>query len=116
MVSKGIASGNIDAKISLAEMFYYGLGVAQDYQKAFSQYEELAKQGYASPQLTLGFLYENGEGVAKDYIQAWAWYAVAIYNGEKKDIQCLKQNMTELDLEKAEMLAHHYIIQYRKKT
>jgi hypothetical protein len=47
----------------------------------FEQTKELAKQGDAEAQNTLGYMYYNGEGVKQDYAQAGRWYTKAAEQG-----------------------------------
>jgi TPR repeat protein len=42
----------------------------KNYSVALKVFTELAKQGYAAAQLSLGVMYVVGEGVPKDYVQA----------------------------------------------
>ena len=48
-------------------MYYNGLGVEKDYQKAKEWYEKAAAQGNARAQTNLGDMYYNGEGVSQNY-------------------------------------------------
>ena len=54
-------------------MYYYGLGVPQDYTKAVSWYRRAAEQGNAEVQLDLGFMYDIGLGVQEDDAEAVRW-------------------------------------------
>ncbi len=50
---------------------------AHDYSRAFSLYKELAEQGNADAQTSLGFMYQNAQGTLKDTDQARQWYEKA---------------------------------------
>ena len=56
-------------------MFEYGLGVDQDYKKAFELYKKAAELNHKGAQRDLAHLYENGDGVQKDQNQANFWYS-----------------------------------------
>jgi tetratricopeptide (TPR) repeat protein len=66
---------------NLGDLYYYGYGVVQDYQKAAEWYRKAAEQGSASGQCNLGFMYTNGYGVTKDYSKAVEWYRKAAEQG-----------------------------------
>ena len=63
-------------------MYYYGEGVAQNYEEAFGWYKKAAEQGDADAQYRLGEMYENEEGVAQDYEEAFGWYKKAAEQGD----------------------------------
>ena len=50
-------------------MYYEGLGVDQNYQKAFEWIEQAANQGYANAQFDLGVMYHEGIAVEQDEIK-----------------------------------------------
>ena len=53
----------------------------QDYATALKIFSELANQGYADAQNTLGLMYANGHSVAQDYRQAMLWFQKAASQG-----------------------------------
>ena len=59
-------SADADAQCSLADMYYEGKGVTQDYARAAELYQAAAEQGEAGAQCSLGILYDRGEGVSRD--------------------------------------------------
>lgn len=61
----------------LANLYYVGLGVAQDFAKASELYEHAALRGNAAAQYNLGLLYHHGLGVEQDRVQAAAWFLLA---------------------------------------
>jgi hypothetical protein len=66
---------------NLGDLYYYGYGVAQDYQTAAQWYRKAAEQGSVAGQCNLGFMYISGYGVAKDYSKAAQWYGKAAEQG-----------------------------------
>lgn len=66
---------------NLGDIYYYGYGVAKNYQIAAQWYRKAAEQGNAVGQCNLGFMYANGYGVVKDYQQAADWYRKAAEQG-----------------------------------
>ena len=67
------------AKIQLAKNYFYGVGVAQDYSKAFDYYHELAMLYDEAPQYAseamqkLVDCYYYGIGVEQDFVKAQKW-------------------------------------------
>ena len=70
-------NGNPDAQINLANMYFDGNGVPQDYKESVKWYLFAADQGSVDAQIALGFLYEYGDAVPQDYIQAHKWFDLA---------------------------------------
>ena len=58
--------GVVNAQFRLAQMYYEGLGVAQDYKEALKWYRLAAVQGDAEAQRSLGGMYHEGLGVEQD--------------------------------------------------
>ena len=65
----------------LADLYYNGLGVPQDYQEAFKWYQSAADQGYDDAQNELAKMFYDGIGVKQDYQQALRWYKAAADQG-----------------------------------
>ena len=78
---EGAAQGNSKAQSSLGFMYANGLGVPQDYQKAFDLYVQSATQGFSVAQSNLAHMYATGEGVEQDYSKAIYWYRKAAEQG-----------------------------------
>ena len=74
--------GNALAQSSLANCYYEGIGVEQDYAKAVAICEEYAEQGYARAQYNLGLSYFNGWSVKQDYVKAVQWFTQAASGGD----------------------------------
>ncbi|MFB3087863.1 MAG: cadherin domain-containing protein, partial [Acidiferrobacterales bacterium] len=60
-----------------------GLAALQrgDYAAAHGEFLQLAKEGHASAQYSLGFLYDYGEGVQQNHSEAAKWYRKAAEQG-----------------------------------
>ncbi len=54
---------------------------AGDYATALREWKQLAEQGNASAQNSLGRMYHKGEGVPQDYAEAAKWYRLAAEQG-----------------------------------
>ena len=61
-------------RYQLASMYYYGMGVIKDYQKAFTNYTSCAEAGNGQCQLALGRMYDYSQGVPGDFSMAMYWY------------------------------------------
>lgn len=55
----------------------------QDYKTAFKIFENLASQGYAGAQNSLGLMYENGQGTKQDKRVAKQWFGKACDGGQQ---------------------------------
>ena len=65
--------GHIPAARAMGDIYYWGKGVAKDYERAMAAYKVAAEAGDALSQHQLGMMYYEGLGVAVDYQQARAW-------------------------------------------
>ena len=65
--------GDADAQALLAEAYYFGNAVAQDYVEAARWSRLAAEQGHAVGQALLGEAYFFGNGVTQDYVEAVRW-------------------------------------------
>jgi len=74
-------NGNSYAQADLGDMYYHGVGVAQDYSKAIKWFELAAKQSHSRAQYNLGVLYENGFGTNQDMSKALHWWCLASGQG-----------------------------------
>ena len=74
-------SGDIQAAYELANAYYAGEQVQQDYQQAREWYVSAANQGHAESQFSLGNMYLMGEGVEQDDQSALDWYQQAANQG-----------------------------------
>ena len=71
-------AGDKLATRALAEAYYLGRGgVRQDFAQAAHWYRQLAVQGDASAQTSLGLMYARGLGFGRDMSQARKWWSLA---------------------------------------
>ena len=59
-------AGNGIAQNNIGLLYDKGLGIKQDYKKAFFWYEKSTKQGYSTAMSNLATLYQNGNGVKRN--------------------------------------------------
>lgn len=71
------ANGDLQAQAELAERYYKGDGLKQDYTQAAHWYKKLAETGVLKAQLTLGLMYIKGSGVKKNDEEAVHWLTQA---------------------------------------
>ena len=74
----------------LGQMYYYGEGVEQSYEKSFEYFKQAAHLGLADAQFNLGVMYLKGEGVEEDITKAKQWLVAAAAQGEKESLCVLK--------------------------
>jgi len=104
--------GVADAQYKIAQMYYQGLGIPQNYQMAVKYYTLAAEQGVADAQYNLAYMYGTGEGVIKDYLYAHMWWNIAASLGledasTNRDI--VEKKMTPTDISKAQQLARECV-------
>jgi len=74
----GAAEQGLDlAQYNLGVLYYSGLGVTADHNKAYEWTKKAAEQGHLAAQFNLGTLYFNGHGTRPDPEEAFQWYSVA---------------------------------------
>lgn len=69
--------GNDLCQDVLAELYYKGEAVEQDYLKALKWFHAAARQGNDSAEYNLGVMYENGEGTAPNSQEAIKWFRLS---------------------------------------
>ena len=67
----------MEAQFNLATMYQNGIGVVQNYEKAFEWHLKAAEQGMLGSQVNAGIMYENSIGTQKDIKKAIEWYTIA---------------------------------------
>jgi len=72
MLQEAMDQGHILAARSIGDIYFWGKGVAQDYERAMAAYKVAAEAGDAFSQYQV-MMYCKGLGVAVDYQQARAW-------------------------------------------
>ena len=75
------AAGDAQAQFALADDYFGGVGVAQDYGQAVIWYRKSAAQGYAPALNQLGYMQENKIGLPRDYKRALYYYRLAANKG-----------------------------------
>ena len=76
-------SGNADAEELIGVMYALGLGVEQDYVRAFDWYLRSAMKGHPGAQSGVGWYYETGLGLpAPDLTRAYLWYVLSAIGGD----------------------------------
>jgi hypothetical protein len=88
-------------------MYYLGIGVPLDFEKAFSWISLSANQDYLFAQHNLAEMYENGKGVSKNLEKAFEYYIIAARKGsvesQIKVAEMYKEGIgTEKNIEKSE--------------
>ena len=76
-----VARGDIDAEVTLANMYEAGSVVLQDVARAAALYRDAATKGHVGDQINLAMMYADGQGVARDLRQAVMWYEQAAAGG-----------------------------------
>lgn len=84
-------SGDSDWYYQVAENYYYGRGVSQDYAEAAEWYRKAAEQGNANAQYSLGHMYLFGLGVRQDSREAANWFQKAAERGNSAARKRLKK-------------------------
>ena len=65
----------------IAEIYYHGSGVEQNFDEAAKWYEKAAKMGHVDAQCDLGNCYYYGEGLPENYERSVYWYEKAAEQG-----------------------------------
>ena len=65
---------NPDDKLGQAYDHYSGNGTPIDYARAALLFHQLAEEGNAVAQFSLGAMFQNGLGVSQNYMEAVKWY------------------------------------------
>jgi hypothetical protein len=74
--------GDAAAQVNIGNLYMKGLGVDQDYGKAFHWYLKAAEQEDAIGQGKLGLMHFYGLGVREDHAEAAQWFRKAAEQGE----------------------------------
>ncbi|HBH26298.1 MAG TPA: hypothetical protein DDX54_02720 [Rhodospirillaceae bacterium] len=112
-LKKAAEKGDAKAQYNLAEMYYRGQGVEQDYAQGAHWFRKAAEQGLAGAQGILGCIYALGRGVPQDFVQAYAWLnlAAAGKGGAAKDAAEWKDEFAEHRDGFAEMLDTEHLLE-----
>ncbi|MBM7068428.1 tetratricopeptide repeat protein [Actibacterium sp. 188UL27-1] len=105
-------SGNADAEELIGVMYALGLGVEQDYTRAFEWYLRAGLKGHPGAQSGIGWYYEVGLGMpAPDLVRAYMWYALSTIGGDPDaaiSVDEVRKKMTADQIEKAHVLIDDY--------
>ena len=105
-------SGNADAEELIGVMYALGLGVEQDYERAFEWYLRSSLKGHPGAQSGIGFYYEFGYGMpAPDLVRAYMWYALSTIGGDPDAALSLEEvvkKMTAEEIARAQVLIDDY--------
>lgn len=74
LYEKAIELGSTNAIYELAELYYYGNGVEQDYEKSFSLYNDPKLDNHPEAIFSRAVQYDSGEGVDQNYEQSFALF------------------------------------------
>ena len=77
--------GNANAQFNFGFCYYIAQGVAQDYDKAFTLFEQSAKQGFPDGMFAYGDCCCLGTGVEKNLKTTAKWYQKALDAGYEPD-------------------------------
>lgn len=88
--NKSAQNDNNSGITLLAELYYLGRYVDQDYQKAFSLYEVAALADHFHAQKMLYHMYTEGEGVEKNPELAKYWIKKSASNGSRQAKRIIK--------------------------
>jgi TPR repeat protein len=77
------ASKSAEGRYQLAELYYRGLGVSQDYPLALQHYRQAARQGLANAQYRSGQMLAKGQGAAQDLPAAKRYLQQAAEQGHR---------------------------------
>lgn len=76
------AAGDAEAQVRLADDYFTGNGIGQDYAQAFEWYKKAANAGNPEAQTELGLMYAKGYDVVPvDYNEAIRWTRIAAEQG-----------------------------------
>lgn len=81
-LTQNAEGGNPSAQAQLANLYYTGLVVPEDYQKAFHLYSRAAEAGNPCGLYGLGIMYEHGRFVPRDPAKAFSYFEKAADLGD----------------------------------
>ncbi len=91
------SKGDITALYNLGNRYEFGIGVAQNYQKAMEYFTKAANKGHAEAAFCLGYFYEYGRIGSPDLEKAEIWYKKAANQGHEAAIKTLKRLIPNID-------------------
>ena len=81
-ITKNAENGDEEAQYKLGCLYFQGVGIPTDYQKALNWFLKAAEQSDPKAQRMVGVFYGDGLGVAKDYAEAVRWTRLAAQQGD----------------------------------
>lgn len=78
---RAASNGDAAAQNTLGNIYFLGLGVNRDFEKAAQWYLRAAKGGEGSALVNLGILHRHGLGFEKDVVKAFAFFRLAKNSG-----------------------------------
>ena len=88
-LSRGAELNHSGCQAGLSKLYYFGLGVGQDYKKAFSFAQKSADQGDVDGMRRLGICYRFGNGTRRNIPQAIEYFKRAIEQNDVRSMVCL---------------------------
>ena len=105
-------SGNAEAEELIGVMYAMGLGVEQDFERAFDWYLRSAMKGHPGAQSGVAWYYELGLGMpAPDLTRAYMWYVLSAIGNDPDAMisqEEVVKKMTKEQIEKAHVLIDDY--------
>ena len=83
-IYRSAEQGNAEAQNKLADLYYFGEFVQQDYDQAAVWFQKSADQGNAEGQYNVGVCYQYGRGRPESYEDAVYWYRKSAEQGYHK--------------------------------
>ena len=106
------AQGDAAAQYEIAEDYYFGDSVSQDYSEALKWFLKAAEQGHPRAQSNVGMLYALGRGAERDCVEAFKWISLAAAKGDKSALKtqnALLRKMTPEQQAEARRRAEEFV-------
>jgi hypothetical protein len=97
-----ITHGLISEELHLADNYFWGRNVQQDYGKALKYYLIASEQGYPDASYNVGALYANGDIIEQDFGKTLEYYLKATDQGfrfDKPESKNYEQNIAEQSMD-----------------
>ena len=83
LFTRQAVAGDAGAQNSVGVLYYMGLGVPRDMQKAAVWFRKAAEARFPKAQFNLGIMYHNGYGVEPHLLQSYLWLYAAEHAGHR---------------------------------
>src|SRR5258705_207129 len=110
-LQKQADAGDAQAQFALGNLYFRGLGVAQDYTQALIWYRRPAAHGNSNAENQLGYMAEEGWGQPQDYVAALSWYYKAADHGNadaQENIGYIFQHGTGVQIDYRQAMSWFY--------